>query len=71
MKSGLPFDQVILEGNGKEWRWIHIGWKVNGAPRLKWMYTKTGQPGTYKYVNADKFTSPSMAEMDKIIQISW
>lgn len=69
--SGLPYDQVILEGNGKEWRWIHIGWKVNGTPRLKPMFTMSGQPGTFKYVNLDKFTSASQAEMGKIIQISF
>jgi hypothetical protein len=33
INSGLDFDQLILEGDGNQWKFIHIGRQLNGTNR--------------------------------------
>lgn len=62
----LGFDQVILESNGGNWAWLHVGIRINGTNRKQCMYTKTASKGNYKYINPAKFTSPTKAYFNNI-----
>jgi hypothetical protein len=42
VNSSLDFDQVILEGNGSEWRWIHISLNMNSNNRRQALLSPTG-----------------------------
>jgi hypothetical protein len=61
-QSGLDFDQVILEGNGKEWRWIHVGMNYNGVNRRQILLINNSLSGNYVRAEKDFFTSPDQAK---------
>jgi hypothetical protein len=61
-QSGLDFDQVILEGNGSEWRWIHVGARYNGVNRRQVLLINNSQGGQYISANLSLFTSPDKAK---------
>lgn len=71
-RSILGFYQVILEGNGKEWRWIHISCVVNGSNPNKITFTKNGMTSkpVYETINPNKFTSPEQAYFNNIRQLA-
>ncbi len=47
--SDIPYDQLIMETNGKGSRWIHLGLKpVDGTPRRD-VLRGTGDAGVTKY----------------------
>lgn len=66
--SDLPFDQVIIEGNGSEWRWIHVSMNCNGNNRKKVYCSPTGSSNKLLLVNMSLFTSPDKAKYDKFIK---
>ena len=53
-RSGLVFDQLILEGNGAGWRWIHVGKVMNGTNRQLFMIAENFAEGNYKRVDLNK-----------------
>jgi hypothetical protein len=61
-QSGLDFDQVILEGNGSEWRWIHVGARYNGTNRRQVLLINNSKGGQYIQANLSLFTSPDKAK---------
>ena len=63
--SGLPFDQLILEGNGSEWRWIHVGMNNKGNNRRQIFVSFSGKSSQMIRVNLDRFTSPDKAYWSK------
>lgn len=63
--SNLPFDQVILEGNGSEWRWIHVGMNNKGNNRKQVFVSFTGKSAGMLRVNVSRFTSPDKANWNK------
>jgi hypothetical protein len=68
-RDSLGIDQVILEGNGSQWRWIHIGLKINGVNRKEVKYS-TGPNSGYQTVNTDLFNSPRQANFSLISSIT-
>jgi hypothetical protein len=54
INSGLVFDQLILEGNGSGWRWIHVGKQMNGVNRGNILIAENAVAGQYKKVNISK-----------------
>ena len=69
----LGFHQIILEGNGKEWRWIHISCVINGTNEKRITYTKNGlvKKPVYRKINPSKFTSPHLATWNNIDAIAY
>jgi hypothetical protein len=61
-QSNIPYDQIILEGNGQQWRWIHVGLNMNGANRKQIKLSPTGQATQIISVNPGRLTSPSQLE---------
>lgn len=57
LKSGIEFDQLILEGNGSQWRWIHVGKQMNGTNRREVKLAPNATAGFYKNVNVNKVNS--------------
>ena len=68
-KSNLDFDKLILEGNGSQWRWIHVQWNANSANSRKVMYILNSLKGGYNMVNMKSFTSAGMAKWSEISKI--
>ena len=62
----LGFDQVILEGNGSQWRWIHLGLKINGSNRKQCLMTKNSLATKPRAINIAKFTSPNLANFNNV-----
>ena len=58
-QSGIDFDQVILEGNGSEWRWIHVGMNMNGRNRRQIKLSPTGKSSNLISVEESQFISPA------------
>ena len=58
INSGLVFDQLILEGNGSSWRWIHVGKQMNGVNRGNILLSPNATAGQYKRVNISKVKTP-------------
>lgn len=59
MKSNIEFDQIILEGNGSQWRWIHVGKQLNGANRRQIKVAPNVESGGYKTVAINRVSSGS------------
>ena len=68
-KDALNFDQIILEGNGNSWRWIHIGYKINGTNRKQCLYFR-GPGSRYTAIDIDSFTMASKASFNNISSIA-
>ena len=66
--SGLPFDQVILEGNGSQWRWIHVGMNVKGNNRKQVKISRSGKAHEVKNVRMSLFTSPDKAQWSRAMK---
>jgi hypothetical protein len=63
--SNLPFDQIILEGNGSEWRWIHVGMHYNGVQRGEIRLAMNSAKSNYPKVNKNLLTSPDQLKFAK------
>jgi hypothetical protein len=64
-QSGIPFDQIILEGNGSEWRWIHIGMHYNGQQRGEIRLAMNSMSSSYPKIDRASLTSPSQLAFAK------
>lgn len=60
-QSNLDFDQVILEGDGKTWRWIHVGMNGNSTNRREILLIPGIKGGTVRTTKA-AFSNHSMAK---------
>lgn len=63
----VPFDQLILEGNGDSWRWIHVAMNYNGVNRGQILLIPASTTGKSNTMRMDRFafTDKSMAEFSK------
>lgn len=59
INSGMVFDQLILEGNGSSWRWIHVGKQMNGVNRGNILIAENAVAGNYKRVNISRLKTPN------------
>lgn len=59
-QSDLPFDQIILEGNGSEWRWIHVGMHYNGQQRGEIRLAFNSSSSNYPKLTKASLTSPDV-----------
>lgn len=68
----LGYHQIILEGNGREWRWIHISCVINGPNEKKLNFTKNGltRKPVYETIKPGKFNSPEQAHFNVIQQLT-
>ena len=66
-QSGLNFDQIILEGNGSQWRWIHVGMNYNSTQRRQILIAPDARH--YTPISASQITSPDVLKFAKISKI--
>jgi hypothetical protein len=65
-KDILGFYQIILEGNGKEWRWVHVSCLINGENKKRIGFAKNAAKDRVRDINPAKLTSPHLANFENI-----
>lgn len=66
-QSGLNFDQIILEGNGSQWRWIHVALNYNATQRRQILLSFDAR--SYHAISASQITSPDLLKFSKAARL--
>ena len=69
INSGIDFDQLILEGDGSKWSFIHISKQMNGTNRKDIKLSFSGIQGDYKRLNKAKLSSKEDLVFKKAIKV--